>query len=358
MTRELSLRFVVLIVVILGLSLSSYGQSQDIKSLKKEIDLLEEKVNLLQKRLALEQQENEYLRKRLESLKSRTVTNPKGKPTAGKPSVSESQPGVVATTSEEGFQITLHENLQQWWTDPDTLFFELSLRDFLVERYPEQSVSSWLARHNGFAGQKITWQMRVRNIRDISGIAARKQHLAAVEKVNSAQKRVAMYKESPKGTERERIRGRDFERGEEFRPGRFGRDSTYAQAALNEAKANLALWEQLDRSHGGAIVELEPAQRQSRYRLTVRMPVTGDDAIKLANMKRSALVKLSGKILSMWSSGRGLNVVATGTLTRLKEPEKPKTERSRRRRRRRPPRDIERRGPLERGERRMMGREM
>ena len=329
MIRRLSFLLIVSGVVVLFYSPAIRAQSKDIQSIKTERDLLLKKVSLLQQRIKLLEQENKYLQSKLESLSSkRTATTSKRHPRISTPQTGKKEPQ-IGTSTEEGFQITLHENSSQWWVNPDTLFFELSLRDFIAERYPEQSVPAWLARRKGFANQQITWQMRVRSIRDISALAARRGYLNAVERVKSAEKRLAQYKKqaeerkTPPG-ERQRRRYRTSE-------SYHVRESIRIQAELNEARANVALWQQLDRARGGAIVELEP-QRTGQYRLTVRMPVVGDDAVKLATMKRSALVELSGKILLMGIASRGLYVVATGKLTQIKEPEEAKPRRGRYRR--------------------------
>ena len=344
MVKKLSYLVIVSAAVVLFCSAGVWAQSEDIKSIKAERDLLEKKVSLLQQRIKLLEQENEYLRSKLESLKKRLKATSKRQPGASASQPDKTKPQTGPST-KEGFQITLHENHPKWWINPSTLFFELSLRDFIAERYPDQSVPMWLARHRGFANQQITWQMRVRNIRDISALAARRGYLNAVERVKLAEKRLAQYKrprENVSPEERYRSRRRYGSR-ESYR----AREYIRIQAELNEAKADVALWQQLDRARGGAIVELEPSQRTGQYRLTVRMPVVGDDAIKLATMKRSALVELSGKILFMWSSGRGLYVVATGKLTQMKEPEEAKPRRGRYRReryyRRRSGREYERR---------------
>jgi len=333
MIRRLSFLLIVSGVVVLFYSPAIRAQSKDIQSIKTERDLLLKKVSLLQQRIKLLEQENKYLQSKLESLSSkRTATTSKRHPRISTPQPGKKEPQ-IGTSTEEGFQITLHEYSSQWWVNPDTLFFELSLRDFIAERYPEQSVPAWLARRKGFANQQITWQMRVRSIRDISALAARRGYLNAVERVKSAEKRLAQYKKqaeerkTPPG-ERQRRRYRTSE-------SYHVRESIRIQAELNEARANVALWQQLDRARGGAIVELEPTQGEGQYRLTVNMPVVGDDALKLANMKRSTLVELSGKILSTWTSGRRLYIVATGKLTQMKEPEKTKPKRGKYRRERR-----------------------
>ena len=329
MVKKLSCLLIVSVVVVLFCSAGVRAQSEDIKSIKTERDLLEKKVSLLQQRIKLLEQENAYLRSKLESLKKRvTTTSSRRQPIASAPQPGKTEPQ-IGTSTEEGFQITLHENLSKWWVNPSTLFFELSLRDFIAERYPDQSVPMWLARHKGFANQQITWQMRARSIRDVSALAARRGYLNAVERAESLEKRLARYKRPPEERNTPPREGgrRRYEPEESYRAREYIRN----QAELNLAKADVVLWQMLDRARGGAIVELEP-QRTGQYRLTVRMPVVGDDAVKLATMKRSALVELSGKILLMGIASRGLYVVATGKLTQIKEPEEAKPRRGRYRR--------------------------